>query len=179
MLKVMTIKHALLGGLLAAVASLLAAPLAHAHRIGIPVTTVEWHAPSGLWHVTHRLSVHDFAEAIDGLEADRLETAEAQTLLGRFVIDHFIMAGQSDAIEISYLGAEEDADSFYVYFQVSSPDQTIEIKNELAGPGARDERRHALVNLANGKQTTTLLFTSNDDIKTLDLTRPVAPQVVP
>lgn len=173
--KMKTIRHTALGVLLMAMTALLVAPLAYAHRVGIPVTTVEWNAPSGLWDVTHRLSVHDFAEAIDGLDTDKLDTAEAQTLLGRFVIDHFIMAGQNDTLEISYLGAEEDADSFYVYFQVSSPDQTIEIKNELAGPGARDERRHALVNLTNGKQTSTLLFTSNGDIKTLVLTRPVTP----
>lgn len=158
--------------MLAATGSFFLSPSASAHRVGIPVTTLEWHEPSGVWHVIHRLSVHDFAEAIEGLEADKIESAEAQTLLGRYVIDHFVMVGRSHALEISYLGAEEDADSFYVYFQVSSPDQTIEIKNDLAVPGVSDERRHALVNIANGKKTSTLLFAADDAIKTLSLQRP-------
>lgn len=149
-----------------------ASPSAHAHRVGIPVTTLEWHAPSNMWHMVHRLSVHDFAEAIDGLDTDGLETPEAQALIGRYVIDHFVMVGQTDALEISYLGAEEDADSFFVYFQLSSPDQMIEIKNELAVPGARDDRRHAMVNIANGKDTATLLFTADDGVKVLALKRP-------
>lgn len=147
-------------------------PAASAHRVGIPVTTFEWHAPDEVWHVVHRLSVHDFGPAIEGLELDKAETAEGQTLIGRYVLERFLIAGQTDALEISYLGAEEDADSFYVYFQISSPDQTVAIENGLGLVGDRDERRHALVNMTRGKETSTLLFTAQSGTEELELVRP-------
>lgn len=149
-------------------------PPAAAHRVGIPVTTLEWHAPDKVWHVIHRLSAHDFAPAIDLLENSDLETPEQQATIGRFVIDNFIMVGQTDTIEMSYLGAEEDAGSFFVYFLVSSPDQAVEIRNRLAAIGGSDDRRHALVNIINGKDTSTLFFTAENNSKMLNLQRPSA-----
>lgn len=162
-----------LTGLAAIVVAGLFSPAASAHRVGIPLTTLEWDVPSQRWHLVHRLSVHDFAPVIDGVDTGALDTAEGQTLIGRYVLDHFTLAGRSEAIEMSYLGAEEDADSFYVYFQLASPDQVIEIENRLVEAGGGDERRHALVNLTSGKEVSTLLFTLRDGPKLLDLVRPV------
>ena len=159
-------------GLIGLAANLFFLPPAFAHRVGIPVTTFEWHAPDKVWHVVHRLSVHDFGPAIEGLALDDPETVEGQTLIGRYVLERFLIAGQSDALQLSYLGAEEDADSFYVYFQIATPDQTIAIENGLGLVGDRDERRHALVNMNNGKETSTLLFTAQSGPKLLDLSRP-------
>ena len=170
-----TTRRGALFGLVAGLGLLLWGPLASAHRLGIPVTTFEWHEPDQVWHVIHRLSSHDFAPEIDGLNVSALEDPEEQALLGRFVIEHFSMSGQTDAIEISYLGAEEETDSFYVYFQVSTPDQTIAIQNNLSLTGESDDRRHALVNVTNGKSTSTLLFTAEDSVKLLELARPEAP----
>lgn len=157
---------------LAALGALLWSPAALAHRVGIPVTTIEWHAPSKAWHVVHRLSAHDFAQALKGLDLGHLESLEEQAAIGRYVIAHFQIVGETADIEVSYLGAEEEADSFYVYFQMTMPDQSVEIKNELASVGDSDDRRHALVNIANGKGTSTLLFTAEDPVKALTLARP-------
>ncbi len=166
-------KRFLLISLIGIFTASLISPPAFAHRVGIPVTTFEWHEADKVWHVTHRLSVHDFAPFIDGLEWDTAETVEGQTLLGRYVLEHFLIAGQSDPLQVSFLGAEEDGDSFYVYFQIATADQMIAIENTLGFVGERDERRHALVNLNNGKHTSTLLFTAADGAKLLDLSRPL------
>lgn len=150
---------------------LLLSPLALAHRVGIPVTTLEWHLPSQTWHLTHKLSSHDFAPVLKDIDLDRLQTTEQQVAIGRFVIENFSLTGKNSSIEISYLGAEEEGDSFYVYFLVESDDQVIEIKNYLAVIGDSDDRRHALVNIARGKDIESLMFTPEAPLKTISLTR--------
>ena len=91
-----------------------------------------------------------------------------------YIIKHFTLIGETDEIEISFLGAEEDADSFYVYFQLVSKDQTLQIRNLLLDAGGSDDRRHALLNMSNGKSTKTLFFTSSQTVKSLQLSRPVS-----
>ncbi len=173
--KTLTQKKSKLGGLaaLVATASLLLLPLtAAAHRVGIPITTLEWHGPGEVWHVVHQLSVHDFSPLVDGLDDGRISEPDVQAAFGRYVIEHFSISGQTETIEMSYLGAEEDADSFFVYFILSTPDQSIRIDNKLAFAGDADERRHALVNIEAGEDISTLIFTAKGDVKTVTLNRP-------
>ncbi len=148
------------------------APSASAHRVGIPVTTIEWNAHADAWDIIHRLSAHDFSDDVDGLENADFKKPETQIILGEYIIEHFTMVGEAEGIEISFLGAEEEADSFYVYFQLVTEDQTVQIRNQLLAAGRGDDRRHALLNLNNGKATKTLFFTGNNTDQSLELVRP-------
>lgn len=146
---------------------------AEAHRVGIPLTTLEWHEPSASWHLIHKLSSHDFAASIPEIGDGGLDTREAQEAMARFILSHFQIRGAEDAINFSYLGAEEDADSFWIYFKLTSPDQDILIENGLVLEQADgDTRRHALVNISIGDEVTTLLFAEDDAPKQARLERP-------
>ena len=146
---------------------------AQAHRVGIPLTTLEWHEPSESWHLIHKLSSHDFDEVIPEIGDAGLDTREAQEGMARFILSHFNIRGTEDDIRFSYLGAEEDADSFWVYFQLISPDQDIIIENTLVLDQINgDDRRHALVNITAGDAVSTLLFTRDDAAKQTRLERP-------
>ena len=153
---------------------------ASAHRVGIPLTTLEWHEPSGRWHLVHRLSSHDFAGQIPEIGDAGLDTREAQEGMARFILSHFQIRGTKDTVRFSYLGAEEDADSFWIYFELASTDQDIVIDNRLVLEDAEnDPRRHALVNISAGEGVTSLLFTPADAPKQVRLERPSATATSP
>lgn len=147
---------------------------ASAHRVGIPVTTLEWHEPSGSWHLIHKVSAHDLEPAlgVEGLAREEIyETRDGQARIARYVLENFTLKGHRAAVEFSYIGAENDADQVWIYFELRSPDQLLSIRNTLLH-GRQTEGAHALVNVHNRGGVETLLFASLDGEREVSLERP-------
>ena len=104
--------------LLFILAALMTVPRASAHRIGIPVTTIEWNAQTEVWEVVHRVSAHDLEKYFSG-RADLntlYDAPEGIAMLGAYSASAFDVAGTQ--IELSYIGAELDRDQVWIYCEM-------------------------------------------------------------
>ena len=143
---------------------LVAAP-AHAHRVGVPVTTIAQNPVSKTWEVTHRLSAHDFEPQFQGqISPSRLyDTPEGIALIGEYAAGHFKIGGLSKA---TYIGAELDGEFVYIYFEFTPKSDAILIDNDLL---FETRNSTALVNIETGAGVKSLMFTIADGAKPVSL----------
>ena len=157
--------------LIAVLAGVLFAVPAYAHRIGIPVTTIDYNQASDKWEVVHRLSAHDF----DKLMASKISPAklyasqEGLAQIEDYTETAFRLTGEG--AELVFIGAELDRDMVWIYYELESASEAIEIdSNLLMGTGRTS---HALVNISGRDGVTSLIFTPTDGPKRVQLTRPL------
>ncbi len=157
--------------LLACLLVLGAALPAFAHRIGIPVTTIEYNAASRTWEIMHRMSVHDFDKAMeDAAHSSRLYTSkEGLAEIHAYVSGHFNITGKG--ADMRFIGAELDRDMVWVYFELSGQASIVEIDDDLL-MGTGQKTSHALVNIAGKDGVTSLIFQKNDRPKRVRLIKP-------
>ena len=149
--------------------ALVVIPAAHAHRVGIPLTTIEWNTRSDTWEITHRLDMHDFDPVLtEDFSPSRLyETAGGLAHIDTYVRRHFAITGET---ELTYIGAEQDGDFVWVYYEMQAIDQTLLIRNDLLmGEGATTS---ALVNIAGAEGLASLVFEEGDSAKPAQIQRP-------
>ncbi len=153
-----------------ALAALLVAAPASAHRVGIPLTRIDWNARVGVWEVVHRVSAHDLDAALDkNIDAARLYTSEAgQALIGNYAARAFRVQGKE--VSLVYVGAELDADQVYIYFEMRAASETVQIDSDLLlGEGETD---FAHVNVNDAAGTASYIFDSESGAKPVSLRRP-------
>lgn len=160
----MKIRHFVFAGICAWLSAL----PAYAHRKGIPVTTIEWNDRSNAWELTHRLSAHDLEDALGlGLGFEDLEPAKLSVLLRDYVEEHFYLVG---VVSLSYLGAEEEGDDIWVYYQLTGFDQPVAINNRLLLD--TDATSTALMNVTSGNETKSYTFDQTTGWIATTLARP-------
>ncbi len=143
----------------------LASPAA-AHRLGVPVTTIEYNDRTELWEVVHRISAHDLeAVMVDLVPLDGLyDTRDGVLAIGRYVDAHFTIFGPEGEAALTYLGAELDRDMVFVYFEAADLTPRRVDSDLLL---VDDPRAHALVNIATPNGLETLVFVAADGPKAI------------
>ena len=142
---------------------------ASAHRVGLPVTTIEWNPRSQMWEITHRIDAHDFNPMM--YETTRpstlYTTPQGQAAIGNYVRNHFSISGD---LMTEYIGAEMEGDFVWIYTEMQAADQTIEIRDSLLMDKSEDAT--ALVNVKDKAGVTSLVFTAGEHSKAVELKRP-------
>jgi hypothetical protein len=155
-----------------AIASLLIAGTASAHRVGIPMTTVDYNVRAGAWEVVHRVSAHDLEAAFQG-EPDAMklfDTEQGILRIGNYAASAFRVYGKD--VSLSYVGAELDGDMAYIYFELRAPDQTLAFDSDLLmGEG---ETGFAHVNVVTSGGIRSLIFAPESGAQSVVLKRPVS-----
>ncbi len=143
---------------------------AHAHRVGVPITTVDYNARAGAWEVVHRVSAHDLEDAFRG-KTDLLklfDTEQGVLEIGNYAASAFRIYGKD--ITLNYIGAELDGDMAYIYFELRAPDQTLALDSDLLmGEGATS---FAHVNVATADGIKSLIFEPETGAQSVVLKRP-------
>lgn len=156
----------------AALVAIAAAPLASAHRVGVPVTEITPNPRTGLWEVVHRLALHDLESQLisEGLTmSEALEGTGSKTAMVERIARQFSLEGLSEPISLDFVGFETEGDYLWVYFEFESADQAIEISNTLLFEG-NTATGHALVNIRDGEgDVTSARFAQSDSRKSLEL----------
>lgn len=155
---------------IAACLALACLPLtAAAHRVGIPVTTIEWNPGSETWEIIHRLDSHDFDPVMhqSTLPSKLYATTEGILAIGDYIHENFSISGD---IETQYIGAEQEGDFVWIYFEMQAPDQIIEIRDHLLM--REGTASTALVNVKTPSGITSLVYTNGDAPKMVNLRRP-------
>ena len=63
-----------------------------AHRVGMPVSSIEWNDRSTKWEITHRLSAHDLEKALGpDVNLASLSDEEYQKIVGEYVQSKFFV----------------------------------------------------------------------------------------
>ena len=156
-------------GLLASVicAALIAAP-AMAHRLGVPVTSIEWNSRSSVWEITHRMSAHDFEAAqAPGFDLGSLSDADLQQKVSTYIQSNFQILG---LMGLNYIGAETAGDHVWAYYELSGFDQPVLIRNQLLLD--TDATSSSLVNIQTGGELRSLNFNAESDWSSVTLARP-------
>ena len=153
---------------LALCAGLMLGVPAHAHRVGIPVTTIEWNDRSQVWEIIHRLSAHDLEDALGpGTDLGALSPQELNQTLSSYVEDWFQIAG---IMSLNFVGAEIDRDIVWSYYELSGLDQTIVIRNQLLQ--SAEATSVSLINVETRRGRESLTFDADSGWKGLKLERP-------
>jgi len=160
----MRIKKLLAGVICAA---LIASP-AMAHRLGVPVTTIEWNSRSSVWEISHRLSAHDFEEAQSpGFDLGALSEIDLQQEVFLYIQSNFQILG---LMRLNYIGAEMSGDHVWAYYELFGFDQPVLIRNQLLLD--TDATSSALVNIKAGGELISLNFNADSDWSSATLARP-------
>lgn len=132
----------------------LLAPIADAHRIEVPVTSIDWNPRSDKWEITHRMSAHDLETALgSNIDISTLSDAELSKLVCDYVEAHFQIIG---IMFLNRIGAEIEGDAIWVYYELWGWDQTVIVRNHLLA-GA-DATAAALININNGASKRSVIF---------------------
>ena len=141
---------------------------AHAHRVGTPVTQIEWNERAKTWEIVHRLSVHDAEDVLaPGTDIGSLAQSELNSAVADYIQSRFHILG---LMSLSFIGAEVEGDTIWAYYELSGTDQTVVLLSQLLLE--TDATSVALVNVetANGRQS--FSFDANSDWRGLKLHRP-------
>lgn len=142
---------------------------ADAHRKEVPVTEIEWNAQTDKWEVTHRLSAHDFEEALGaGVDVYSLDSNELNEKAASYVQSNFQIAG---FMFLRFVGAELEDDTVWAYYELWGRDQTIIVSSRLLTE--IDATAATLVNVRTGETVDSYVFDSDAGLKALKLRRPV------
>lgn len=153
--------------LIAAIALLLAAPLA-AHQQKLAISILAHNERTGMLEVVHQVPLHDAEHALRALgfrQADIINDTESRRAFARYVAERFELSAEGAEVELALLGSEIDGGSLYVYQEAPSPGRgsAIEVRSLiLTDIWARQENR---VNLGDGTNVATLLFRAGDPPK--------------
>jgi hypothetical protein len=156
--------------IVAAMCAVAAAGGAGAHRVGIPVTSIDWNARQSIWEVVHRVSAHDLDAAFGSARTTRmLETEAGLSELGNYCAQNFSVEGQG--LTINFLGAELEGDDVYIYFELSAPDQVLLIDSNLLSEAGQTVFAHVNVDGAAGVES--YIFGHLDGPRKVALERPL------
>lgn len=147
--------------------ALLSVP-AHAHRVGIPVTTIEWNERSETWEIIHRLSAHDVEDLL-GKSAilGELDQSELNSQIGGYIQSKFQLLG---IMSLNYVGAEIDRDTIWAYYELTGMDQTVVVRNQILQEA--EATSVSLVNIETADRRSSLTFGSDSGWQGMQLTRP-------
>ena len=149
-------------------AGLLFGQVADAHRVGIPVTTIEWNDRSQVWEIIHRLSAHDMEDAFGpGTDLGALGQSELNTEISSYVDSKFQILG---IMSLEFVGAEIDRDIAWAYYELSGLDQTVVVRNQLLQDAEATSVSLINVESANGRRS--LSFDKESGWQGLKLERP-------
>jgi len=152
--------------LCAAALALTAGP-ASAHRVGIPVTTLEWNARTSVWEITHRLPAHDMELAFGGpVDLAQISDADLSAIVNEYVLTHFTLLG---LMHLTYVGAEADNDYIWAYYELRGPDQRVILRNRLLS--GVEGTAGGLVNVEAGDTVQSLVYGDGDIWKGVSLNR--------
>lgn len=143
---------------------------AAAHRIDVPVSSIEWNERSEKWEISHRLSVHDLEEVLGGeIDLSVLTQDELGQLISEYVEANFFVLG---FMFLKFIGAEIDGDYVWAYYELWGWDQTVTISNKLMLEAGVTSA--ALVNLKSGDELQTIIFEGGTNLESVPLHRPMA-----
>ena len=141
---------------------------AHAHRVGIPVTTIEWNDRSERWEIIHRLSAHDLEDAFGpGTDLGALDQQELNEVISAYVESKFFILG---IMTLTYVGAEIDRDAVWAYYELSGLDQTVVVSNHLLQEA--EATSVSLINVETARGRRSLTFDADSGWSGLALERP-------
>ncbi len=104
---------------------------ASAHRVGVPLSTIEWNANTQSWEVVHKLSLHDVEKKVHALgkSSDFLSTEAGRAWLRDFVDQRFVVSGGQTAP--NFVGIEYDHDVVWIYYELKPADSALKIVSNL------------------------------------------------
>lgn len=104
---------------------------ASAHRVGVPLSTIEWNANTQSWELVHKLSLHDVEEKTRALgkPSNFLTTDIGKVWLREFVDQRFVVS--SDQSAPAFVGIEYDDDVVWVYYELEPTDSDFKIVSNL------------------------------------------------
>ncbi len=93
------------------------------HKFYVSLTEVRFNSESGQIEVSIRIFPDDLDRALferEGIHtqlATELESPEADSLLGLYLLDHFSLEVNGESIELEFLGKEPEADAIWCYLE--------------------------------------------------------------
>lgn len=146
---------------------LLALPAA-AHQQKLAITTITINERTDRMEIMHQVPVHDAEHALraQGVRsADIIGNAESRNAFAEYVADRFELLIDGEPAELSFVGAEIEGRSLWVYEDAPVPaaDASIMVNSQiLTDVWSRQENR---VNFTRGTHARTLIFDANDGFK--------------
>jgi len=102
----------------------------HSHQLKEAISVVSFNQHTKQIEVAHRIYVHD-AEVILNLDAERphnfLEDPKAQQAFAQYVVRHFAMSVDDQALTLTLLGHEVEGQHFWVYQEHPMADTPEEV----------------------------------------------------
>lgn len=140
---------------------------ASAHRVGVPLTTLEQSDSSQAWELVHKLSLHDVeAETRKlGKPSDFLGTEAGDAWLRNFVERRFVVSG--NAAVLDFVGIEYDDDVVWVYFQLESLGADLKITSDLRFN--HETTLFSLLNISQNGETESHIFREGNRSIVVDL----------
>ncbi|MGH1420455.1 MAG: DUF6702 family protein [Hyphomonas sp.] len=159
-----------LRGLFAYLLFTLFAFTAAAHRVGVPLSTIEWNANTQSWEVVHKLSLHDVEKKVHlmGETSDFLTTNRGQKWLREFVDRRFLVTG--GPTQPQFVGIEYDADVVWIYYQIAPTDSLVTITSNLRFE--TDEKLYNLLNITREDSVDSHIFRDGNQIIETKLGKP-------
>lgn len=153
-----------------AVAALILATAAAAHRMPGSLSTIKKNPTTGSIEIIHRLHNHDAEFGVIAVLKDRtitLDTLVGRAQLALYVEERFLVAALIDGVvgaplELDLIGAELDGEFVLVYqeFKGELPD-AIAVRNDILRDVLPEQVNH--VNIAVGGEVRTLTFQGDDE----------------
>jgi len=151
---------------------LLALPLAsNAHQQKSAVTRILFNSYTGNIEVMHRFFMHDAEHAASQIFGERLalmESAESRELFGNYVINRFAIDatyanGETDTLDLNYVGAEIDGQFMWVYQEIAADPEITALA--IVNLALRDvwADQINLVNIERDGEIYSLTFTGSDE----------------
>ncbi len=147
----------------------LAALPTYAHRVGVPITTIEWNDRSDRWEIIHRLSAHDIEDAFGpGTDLGELSQLAFSQTMAEYVQSKFdILAFMS----LRFVGAEIDGDTVWVYYELIGRDQFVILRSQLLLE--TEVTASALVNIETSQGLQSFTFDAETGWTFVKLERPI------
>jgi len=158
---------------------LLLGSLASAHQQKTAVTRILFNPNTNNIEVMHRFFVHDAEHAatvIFGARQTLLESAESRQLFSSYVMNRFSIevsdsAGNSQELQLDYVGEEMDGQFLWVYQEIAQQDDISQMT--VVNLALRDvwPDQANLVNIERDGKTVSLQFEGNAEVLTADLSQ--------
>ena len=157
---------------------LLALPLTgNAHQQKNAVTRVLFNPNTGNIEVMHRFFIHDAEHAASQIFGERLtlmESAESRQLFGNYVINRFAIDatfanGDTETLDLTYVGEEVDGQFLWVYQEIPAESDITELA--IVNVALRDvwPDQTNLVNIERDGEIYSLTFEGSDDLLRINL----------
>jgi len=159
---------------IAVVAALGVAVLAHAHRMPGSISTVKYSTSGERIEIIHRLHSHDAELALASVLGESrisLETLVGRAQLALYVEEHFRLAAfvdgrPGDRLALELIGAELDGEFVLVYQEFAGElPAALAIRDDILREVFPDQVNH--VNVATGGEVRSVTFSDDDEWQTL------------